>query len=524
MERYGIGIQDFNTIRSEGYVYVDKTQYIPKLLSGSKYYFLARPRRFGKSLFLSTLEYFFSGERELFKGLSVDSYDWDWIKYPVIHIDLNGSDYTQKEGLTSKLESILLQYEKLIDSPLGDNFGLGERFISLIIKLYEKTGNQVVVLVDEYEKPILDALDNPEVGEKHKATLRAFYGVLKSMDKYLKFVFLTGVTKFGQMNVFSGLNNILDISMQEEYGALCGVTQEELEKNFKEGIERIAQSAETDYERALHLLKENYDGYHFCRNCPDIYNPYSLINAFTSKEILAYWSYTGTPTLLVKLMMMEDYNLEKLDGVTASTERLLGIYNRFEDPVALFYQTGYLTIKGYDPDLKEYILGYPNIEVQKTFFNFVLPFYYSRRTQATESIISNLTRGIIKGEPQKAMETLESFSASISYDLIPAPDVERHFQSMLYIVVKLLSSATVKITPEWKTSDGRIDLLIETPKFVYIIEIKRDSTPDKALRQIKEKNYSLQFRNDSREVYLIGMNFSTVKRRLDGFMIEKPLK
>lgn len=520
MERYAIGLQDFGNIRKGGFVYVDKTSFIPLLLANSNYYFLARPRRFGKSLFLSTLEYFFSGERDLFRGLAVDSYDWDWATYPVIHIDLNGADYTLENSLTERLNSNLLNYEKQYNLPTEGNVSLQQRFRSLISNLFEATGKQVVVLVDEYEKPMLDTWNHPQLSEKHKETLRGFYGVIKSLDKYLKFVFLTGVTRFGQMNVFSGLNNIRDISLLDEYGAICGITQKELTNSFPEGISRIAQGENTDFEGALKLLKDNYDGYHFSRNCPDIYNPYSLINAFAAKEINAYWSATGTPTLLVKLLMQKDYDLEQLDGIRASGERLMGFDNSFEDPVSLFYQTGYLTIKYYDRETREYILGYPNSEVQKAFFNFVLPYYYTKRTQATESLVSNLNRSIIRGEPKEAMEYLESFSASISYDMIPAPEVERHFQSLLYIVVKLLTSPFVKIVPELKTSDGRIDLLIETPKYIYLIEIKRDKTPAEALNQIYKKEYAMQYRHDSREVFLIGMNFSTEKKRIDGFLIE----
>lgn len=520
MERYGIGLQDFKTIREGGFTYVDKTAYIPMLLENSNYYFLARPRRFGKSLFLSTLEYFFSGERSLFKGLEIDSFDWDWAKYPVIHIDLNGADYTLEDSLTERLNNSLFQYEKQFGPDRIVSKSLHERFRALIVDLYEKAGRQVVVLVDEYEKPIIDSLDYPELNERHKDTLRAFYGVLKSLDKYLKFGFFTGVTRFGQMNVFSGLNNIRDISLLEEYGAICGITGKELTESFKEGISRIAQGENTDFEGALRLLKDNYDGYHFSRNCPDIYNPYSLINAFASKEINSYWAFTGTPTLLVKLLLQKDYDLEGLDGIRASGERLLGIDNSFDDPVALFYQTGYLTIKHYDSETKEYILSYPNSEVQKAFFNFVLPYYFRKRTQTTDSIVSNLNHSLIKGEPQRAMEYLESFSANISYDLIPAPEVERHFQSMLYIIVKLLSSSSVRISPEWKTSDGRIDLLIETSAFVYVIEIKRDSSPQGTLTQIKEKEYYLQFRGGLKKIFLIGLNFSTSKKRLHGFLIE----
>lgn len=521
MARYPIGQQDFKAIRTEKAVYVDKTQFIIKLLETGKYNFLARPRRFGKSLFLSTLEYFFKGKQYLFKGLAIDSLEWDWKEFPVIHIDLNGGDYTKEEGLFSRLDSCLSQYEKKYEIEEPYHLSLQDRFRNLITEMYSKTGLQVVVLVDEYDKPILDTLDFPEVSESHKNTLRGFYGVLKSLDKCLKLVFLTGVTKFGQMNIFSGLNNIRDISMNPDFGAMCGITEEELATNFEEGITGIAGEYDADYTHALKLLKYNYDGYHFCRNCPDIYNPYSLLNAFADREIQAYWSRTGTPTMLVKFLFEKKYNLEDLDGIEASKERLMGVNNEFDDPVALFYQTGYLSIKSYNKETQKFRMGFPNREVEKAFFEFVLPYYYSKRTYDSESVISNLYDSLLGGKACKAMEYLESFSAGLSYDMIPLPEVERHFQAMMYIVVKLISSTKINVIPELKTSDGRIDLLIETPDFVYIIEIKRNSTPEEALKQIAEKEYAVQYRNATREVFLIGMNFSTRKKRLDGFLIEK---
>lgn len=519
MTKYAIGIQDFSTIRKEGYLYVDKTQYISYLLDKGKYFFLGRPRRFGKSLFLSTLEYFFSGERELFQGLAIESYKWDWRKYPVIHLDLNGADYTRPGVLEDRLGSVLAEYENTYKLRRGEGLNIQERFRLLISSLYEKIGEPIAVLIDEHEKPVIDTLENKELNDSNKATLHGFYGVLKSMDKCLKFVFFTGVTKFAQMNVFSGLNNIKDISLNEEFGAICGVTTKELEKYFLSGIKEFSNKRKISVTDVLQLLKDNYDGYHFSENCPDIYNPYSLLNAFSDLKIRAYWSYTGTPTRLVKLLIQKEYDLRKLNGIRASANRLMGINTGFDDPVVLFYQTGYLTIKRYEEDLDEFILGFPNQEVEKAFLEFIIPFYYKNHHPVSEALISSLSKYLMQGEAKKAMETLESFSAGLSYDLIPKPETERHFQSLLYIIIKLISSQAIKITPEFKTSDGRIDLLIETPDFVYIIEIKKDRDPEEALRQIERKAYGLQFEKNSREVFYIGMNFSTEKKRIDGFLI-----
>lgn len=521
MARYPIGLQDFKGLQQNGYIYVDKTNYIAKLLEIGKYFFLSRPRRFGKSLFISTLEYFFKGEKDLFKGLAIESYDWEWLKYPVIHIDLNGANYAEEAALNQRLSFSLYENEKALSLPDNEILSNDERFRNLIIQAHDKTGLPVVVLIDEYEKPIVDNLDRPALLEKNRDILGGFYSVLKSSDKYLKFVFLTGVTKLGQMNVFSGLNNIKDISLNSNFGAVCGITKEELMKSFKEGIENLAEKNDINYEEALQLLKEKYDGYHFSRNCPDIYNPYSILNALADSQLSPYWSYTGTPTLLVKLVQQKNYNLEDFEGIRASEENLIGIDKQFDDPVTLFYQTGYLTIKSYDKELGEYILGYPNKEVEKAFFSFVLPFYYKKQTQASDSLINNLNRCLLYGEANKAMQYLEDFSAGISYDLIPIPEVERHFQSMIYLVVKIVSSAAITIVPEWKTSDGRIDLLIQTSRFVYIVEIKINASPQKALSQIKEKEYGKQFNGSTKEVFLIGMNFSTGKKRIDGFIVEK---
>ena len=371
MARYAIGLQDFKSLRKGDYIYVDKTDYIARLLEGSKYYFLGRPRRFGKSLFVSMLEYFFNGERDLFKGLAVDSYKWNWETYPVIHLDLNGANYTErKEALVSKLIQQLKYTEEKYDI-IPSTEEIAERFEYLITQLYKKTGKEVVVLVDEYEKPVLDVIDNPALSDSYRETLRAFYSVLKSTDKYLKLVFMTGVTKFGKMSVFSGLNNIKDISLDDRYGAVCGITRQELIENFREGIVSLATKKKVTYEEALEILKSNYDGYHFSEDCPDIYNPYSLLNALDSRKIEAYWAETGTPTLLIQTLLRRNYDLSELDGVYASSKRLTTLTDQLDDPIPLFYQTGYLTIKSYDENLEQFLLSYPNLEVEKAFFDFL---------------------------------------------------------------------------------------------------------------------------------------------------------
>ena len=519
MVKYPIGKQDFKSLREEGYVYVDKTHFIPKLLEEGSYYFLGRPRRFGKSLFLSTLEYFFKGERNLFKGLAVERYEWDWNVFPVIHIDLNGIDYTIEGNLGIKLNQLLDDYEKQFKITLEEK-DPAIRFAKLISKAHDVAGAQVVVLVDEYDKPVIDNIDNPELREKNRDTLRGFYSVLKSSDRYLKLVFMTGVTKFVQMNVFSGLNNIRDISLRTTFNTICGLSEEEIRENFEEGIEKLAQAENTDFEGAMKLLKDNYDGYHFSEDCPDLYNPFSLINALADSTIDPYWYATGTPKFLADLLLKQNYDLETLNNATVSRDRLLNINNSFDDPVSLLYQTGYLTIKEYDKEIREYTLGYPNLEVEKAFFNYLIPNYSRSSNKDIDSQIDEFKRDINRGEAHKAMEALEAFTAGISYDMIPSPETERHFQMLFHMFVKLVVSKAVKSTPEYKTSDGRINLLIETPRFIYIFEIKKNGSAKDALKQIEEKGYYLQFTSTSKKIFLIGLNFSTTKKRIDNFEIK----
>lgn len=369
MTRYPIGQQDFKDIREGGFAYVDKTGFIPKLLDGSKFYFLARPRRFGKSLFLSTLEYFFNGDKNLFKGLDVEKYQWEWDSYPVIHIDLGGANYDKKEFLVDILDRILSGYENTYQIIPENKNNPSDRFARLIRTAFEKTKHQVVVLIDEYEKPVIDTLGNDEVNDFNRDTLRGFYSVLKSSDKFMKLAFLTGVTKFGQMSVFSGLNNIRDISFRIPYGDICGITAKELECNFDEGIRQLAENEQTDRIGAIRLLKDNYDGYHFNENCEDIYNPYSLINALADSAIDPYWAASGTPKFLAEKLLNDNYNLEELEGIKVGRDRLMNVSNQNDDIIVLLFQTGYLTIKDYDKELREFTLGYPNREVEKAFFD-----------------------------------------------------------------------------------------------------------------------------------------------------------
>ena len=371
---YPIGIQDFEELRKNRCVYVDKTDLIYRLVEEGKYYFLSRPRRFGKSLLISTLEVYFRGRKEFFEGLRIMELETEWAEYPVLHLDLNTKKYENK----SSLEAILNMHLEIWEAEYGDekkDRSSEERFMYVIRNAFEKTGKQVVILVDEYDKPLLQAIGNEALQDDYRNTLKAFYGALKSMDRYIKFALLTGVTKFGKVSVFSDLNNLRDISMLKAYESICGITEEELHSVFEEDIRALGKANNMTEEETKAELKEKYDGYHFNEECVDIYNPFSILNTFANRKFGNYWFETGTPTYLVKLLKKNKSSIEELDGIEIDGKMLESIDTASQNPIPVIYQSGYLTIKGYDKVFETYILGYPNKEVEKGFINFILPFY-----------------------------------------------------------------------------------------------------------------------------------------------------
>lgn len=512
MIKYPKGKQDFRSIREAGMVYIDKTQYIEKLIEDDCIFFLSRPRRFGKSLWLSTLENFFKGRRYLFKGLAVDSYDWEWVEYPVIRLDFTGMDYAKGENLELKIGDMLADHENLynLESSPTD---CALRFKRLIGNLHRKFGRKVVVLVDEYEKPVIDLYAYPEEAKRNREILRGFYGVLKAYEGWLQFVFLTGVSKFAQMSVFSGLNNLWDISLSDKYAAICGITQDELRGNLAEGIKDLAVKESTNFEGALAMLKANYDGYHFSAESPDIYNPFSLINALADGAVANYWFRSGTPTLLVNVLMESDFDITEMQGVTATDDDLMGIDTRFHDPVPLFYQTGYLTIKRYDKEFREYTLGFPNREVEDAFNKFLLPNYINKNERETKTLLNQMIRALRDGEAEAFVTTLIGFISGVSYELIKKAEAERHFHNVIYLLCNLMLPYMVKV--EERTSKGKIDMLIKTDRYLYLLEFKVDASAEKALSQIREKEYWKPYISSGQNIYLIGMNFSKSERDID---------
>ncbi len=368
---YPIGIQNFEKIRRDGYFYVDKTALVYQLAKSGSYYFLSRPRRFGKSLLLSTLEAYFEGKKELFSGLAIEELEKDWERYPVLHLDLNARQYENIGSLLEELNKYLEIWEQLYDSPFGDRKP-EERFYQVIRRAYEKTGQRVVILIDEYDKPLLQAIGNPELQEAYRSLLKAFYGVMKSADGYIRFAMLTGVTKFSKVSVFSDLNNLKDISMRREFVDLCGITENELHENLESELHELSDSLNMDYNQVCQEMKRRYDGYHFAADTEGLYNPFSLLNTFDAKQFGSYWFATGTPSYLVELLKRTHYDLDRMAHEEVDVEMFGGAESFDSDPLSAFYQSGYLTIKGYDSRFRIYRLGFPNLEVEEGFVKYLL--------------------------------------------------------------------------------------------------------------------------------------------------------
>lgn len=512
---YPIGKQNFENLRNEGYVYVDKTALMYKLVKEGCAYFMSRPRRFGKSLLLSTLEAYFTGKKELFKGLAIEQLEKDWFCHPVLHLDLNAEKYDNIEELNNILQTYMRQWEEIYGSKEADNTSLSMRFRAIIRAAKEKTGRNVVVLIDEYDKPILQAIGNEPLQNEFRKTLKAFYGVLKSADADLKFALLTGVTKFGKVSVFSDLNNLNDISMSPRFHDICGITDEELHNIFDSEIQLLADNNGQTKEEAYATLKRNYDGYHFTNSVNGIYNPFSILWTLNEKRYGSYWFNTGTPTYLVELIKKANFNIEELSNYIASEDQLNSIHVDDIDPIPVLYQSGYLTIVEYDKEFGLYTLNYPNEEVKTGFINFLLPFYSKVKEKQTQAIISTFVTAARTGKAEKFMQQLQSLMAGTPYELVR--DLENHYQNVMYIITKLMG---LYVQAEYRTINGRIDLLIGTKDYLYIIELKFNGTAEQAIEQINKKEYSLPFEQEGRTIIKIGANVSPETRNIENWIIE----
>ena len=528
--KYPIGIQDFKSIREEGYVYVDKTALVYDMVSNGKIYFLSRPRRFGKSLLISTLKYYFLGEKELFKGLASDALEKEWKQYPVFHLDFNGSNFTDPQELERKVEAFVARGERLYGEAV-DDLGVADRFAHVLHAAHEQTGLRCVVLIDEYDKPLLDVLDtgktvkagNDErsLEDNHREILKGFYSVFKAADQDLQFVLLTGVTKFSQVSVFSGFNQPNDISMAPKYDALCGVTTKELHTVFAEGISELAGSLGTTVEDMKRQLKRQYDGYHFSRMMTDVYNPFSLLKAFDNQDIRDFWFQTGTPSYLLRLLDHCEENVNELVGRYYDAQEFVDYKADVEKPLPMIYQSGYLTIKGYDPDSRSFKLDFPNAEVTKGFVGLTAASYLKSQ-DSPQTWILQAQRALKQGDVEQYRELLTSFLASIPYSARRHEnerEQERYFQYTVYLLMRLMSVYTVY--HEKQTSQGRADFIIETPKYVYIFEYKLNRPAAEAIEQIERKGYAREYAHDSRPVYRIGCTFSTETGTVSDWVCEE---
>lgn len=518
--KYPIGIQDFEQIVCDNYCYVDKTDLVYRLATTGKIYFLSRPRRFGKSLLLSTLKYYFLGKKELFKGLAIDKLETEWKEYPVFHIDFNGGNFTAIGELENKLNSYVSSWEKLYGKDTTW-ITLGDRFAYVLRQAHKQCGRRCVVLIDEYDKPILDVLDTGlktetdgqelKLEDYHREVLKGFYSVFKAADADLQFVLLTGVTKFSQVSVFSGFNQPDDISMDERYETLCGITQEELEHYFAEPIETLAAKYRTTKEGMLEMLKQQYDGYHFNCNMTDIYNPFSLLNAFAKQELRSYWFATGPPTYLVRLLNHTQENMDELTGKFYKPEEFIDYKADVEMPLPMIYQSGYLTIKEYKQRRGTFLLDYPNNEVKDGFVSLIAANYLKpQRGNNVNNWVQNAVDALEDGDPDTFRKLLTSFLADIPYSMRRKENErerERYFHYTFYLLFRLISVYTVYTEKE--QSEGRVDCIVETPEYIYIFEFKLDGTADEALKQIEEKGYARPYGADKRTLYKIGVSFSS---------------
>lgn len=503
-----IGIQNFEDIRRNGFLYVDKTGLLYQVATGGKTYFLSRPRRFGKSLLISTFEAYFLGKKELFSGLAMESLETEWKEYPVLHLDLNARNYESKDALIAILNQHLEKWEIIYGDEKKDR-SPEERFSYLLNKIHDLTGLQVVVLIDEYDKPLLQTIGNKELQEQYTNILKAFYGVLKSADAHLRFVFLTGVTKFGQVSVFSDLNQLKDISMDARYATICGITDKELRRDFQPELEALAINEDLDYEGVCQKMKRMYDGYHFRHNMEGLYNPFSVLNALDSAEFGSYWFSTGTPTFLVELLKKTDYDLRDLEGIELPANLFADYKADADNPIPVIYQSGYLTIKDYNKEFRSYTLGFPNEEVKYGFLSFLAPYYTGVPSNENLFNIRHFVNELRTGDVDAFLTRLRSFFAGIPYEL--NDKTERHYQMVFYLVFRLLGQY---IDVEERSTKGRADAVVKTKDFIYVFEFKLNGNVDEALKQIDEKGYLLPYHVDQRQMIKVGVSFDPAERNI----------
>ncbi|SDB32021.1 ATP-binding protein [Butyrivibrio sp. INlla16] len=514
-----VGIQGFEKLRTDNFLYVDKTKYIYKLAHNNVPYFLSRPRRFGKSLLLSAMKAYWEGKKELFTGLEIEELEKNnedaWAEYPVFYFDFNGENYNET-SIETVLDGMLSDWEEVYGTQYNQRT-LGDRFQKVLELAVEKTGRRCVVLIDEYDKPLLDTLDHKELQNHIKDVFKGFFSRLKKADESIHFIFITGVSKFHKVSIFSDLNQLRDISLDRDYAALCGLTGKEIRESFSPEIETLAKYQELTEEECFNALKMNYDGYHFHLSGEGIYNPYSVLSALFAKDFGAYWFETGTPTFLIHQIKERGFDLRKFTNNTIYTnEAALKDYTGDTlDLVPLLYQTGYLTITDYDKVKKRYTLCFPNEEVKYSFIENLMPAYVPKANAGNGLDIFTLDEYIESGKLENIKDFLTALFANITYTIKDDP-FEHYFQSVIYLVFTLLGKI---VQCEMHTYTGRIDCKVETSDYIYLFEFKRDDSAEAALKQIDTKDYALPFVADSRKLYKIGVSFDSESRKLIGWEV-----
>lgn len=514
--KYPIGIQTFEEIVKGGYIYVDKTDLIYKLVTENKYIFLSRPRRFGKTLLISTIEAFFKGRRELFKGLAIDKIEKDWPDHPVLRLDLSMDSFESVDKLIGFLSGKLDYWEEEYGINKVENYSVAQRFERVIRIASQLTGRRVIILVDEYDKPIVDALEDPTLHDVMRQRLQGFYSVIKGADPYIHFVMLTGVGKFAHLSIFSGLNNLNDVSLDDPYNTICGVSEAEMHRYFGEAVKVFAEANSISEEETWQRFKKHYDGYHFSRNGEDVYNPFSVLNAFSKNQIGDYWFRSGTPSFLVKLVRRNDIELGVLDDTSAPESQLNNITDSTGALVPLMFQAGYLTIKGWDFETQEYRLGFPNEEVKRGFWDYFIHSYFPAVSGSGVFSLSALVKDLNSGHADQFLQRLQSLIADTSSET--ERNKEIHFQNIMAIIGKMLG---FRVRTEVHSSLGRCDMILETSCYIYIFEFKLNKTGEDALTQIKSSGYERPFMADTREKILVVANFSSETRTIEDWVIER---
>lgn len=514
--KYPIGIQTFEKIVEGGYVYVDKTELIYQLVSSGEYYFLSRPRRFGKSLLTTTLESYFLGRKELFRGLAMERLEKDWTVHPVFHLDFSAADYTDATALDSRIELTISGWEdKYGKNKAEKNFG--ERFYGVISRAKEQTGQKAVLLIDEYDKPLTDTIGKPEQQDRNRALLQSIYGVMKRADSSIRFAFLTGVTRYGKLGIFSAANNPQDISMSRDYATICGITEAELHEYFDDEVMEFAKVMNVTKEEMYELLKRKYDGYHFYPNTEDVYNPFSLLGALCAKSLDNVWFATGTPTYLVKILKKKNFDLTKFNNDIAATAESMATFGNGEENVtAALYQSGYLTIKSYEQDNNVYRLGFPNEEVAEGFVRYLIVEYAEKKIDELDADFIQLRRYVQANDVEGFMQQMQFIMSQIPFESNEPKMIEANFRNMLYLMIR---STGRTVSVEFPVLGGRIDVFFETQACAYIIECKRDQSAAEALAQIDEKKYSARISAPGKRIVKIGANFSTIERNLTEWVV-----